>query len=114
MRTLTHFFSAVSFKVEELFFLNINFSLTCPAACQEIYWHKASSSKAANAKRKKANRGTKRTIWYNKKGQEWDEDEDDDDDDFWIPPAKRNWWSEWQDWSAGGDWSKGRWTWVYT
>ena len=56
-------------------FLN-NFSMKSQwrFACQDIYWKPSSKP----AKRKKANRGKARPIWYNKKYQEWEDDEDDE------------------------------------
>ena len=54
-------------------------------ACQDIYWKLSSKP----AKRKKANRGKARPIWYNKKYQEWEDDEDDEEeDDPYIPAVK--------------------------
>jgi hypothetical protein len=74
------------------------------------------------AKRKKANRGKARPIWYNKKYQEWEDDEDDEEEDDPYIPAVKKWrhdWREWHDWHGGGsgDWShasRGHWAWVST
>ena len=82
---------------------------------QDIYCYWKLSSK----KRKKANKGRQRAIWYNKWGQwDWEDDEDEDDDDNWhyVPP-KKSLWDGWQDWSGGGGGGhheRGRWTWVST
>ena len=64
-------------------FLN-NFSMKSQwrFACQDIYWKPSSKP----AKRKKANRGKARPIWYNKKYQEWEDDEEEDDP--YIPAVK--------------------------
>jgi hypothetical protein len=97
-------------------FLN-NFSMKSQwrFACQDIYWKPSSKP----AKRKKANRGKARPIWYNKKYQEWEDDEEEDDP--YIPAVKkwRHDWREWHDWHGGGsgDWShasRGHWAWVST
>ena len=70
-------------------------------ACQDIYWKPSSKP----AKRKKANRGKARPIWYNKKYQEWEDDEDDEEEDDPYIPAVKKWrhdWREWHDWHGLG------------
>ena len=100
------------------FFYNFSMKSQWRFACQDIYWKLSSKP----AKRKKANRGKARLIWYNKKYQEWEDDEDDEEEDDPYIPAVKTWrhdWREWHDWHGGGsgDWShasRGHWAWVST